>query len=280
MLTGRDNSWIDIPNCFIGSKRGNMRTQSVFIDAQELLFGNELAPITSSMGFIQGRYLDVVEKFIAWQEEISRLDGHIRRIKTHEVNGDLRKAFFSILPFKKIQSNRSLFIPTDSGWTAYVENNYRGTDPSVISYLPKALQSSSIWMVTIPHTWKRSGSVRSGQSGALLFVVYGHEEGKWNNMIRSIRLEHDVGRWRFEELGNPLPFEDKRTVIKPGAKNRFTFEMLKRYMHNYGLRPFEEDFYLPPSAGKAIVMEKFESGLPPIEDVSFSEARRLNWIVD
>ena len=58
----------------------------------------------------------------------------------------------------------------------------------------------------------------------------------------------------FNLIGKPFDFEDLDAYKKHNKSDRFTFEMMKKYLAELGLYPFREDFYLPNSA-KLIVRE-------------------------
>ena len=47
----------------------------------KLLLDDRLAPLTTSMGFIQGDCESVANKFVEWREEIRRHDHFVRKIK-------------------------------------------------------------------------------------------------------------------------------------------------------------------------------------------------------
>ena len=250
------------------------------ISHMELLFNDRLAPITTSIGFIEGECSHVVNKFIEWREENKKFDPSIRKIKSHAVVSNLEQTLRNLLPLRMIQSTRYLFIPTTGEWTAYFDNNYRGTDSSVISYLPKLLQSRSIWIVAEPHTLRREGNTIRGRQGALLIEVYGHEQREWLNLIRKIRLENNKGKWEFEVDGEPFPFEETERYEAKRKTDRFDFDMLKRYLIALGLSPFEEDYYLPPYNKNAVLVEISKKNPMRNKDIGLEEARLLNHIYD
>ncbi|RPJ39774.1 MAG: hypothetical protein EHM21_15355 [Chloroflexi bacterium] len=245
----------------------------MLVRTDQLLLKDHLAPITSSLGFIEGETSRTVEVFIGWQKEVQKKGSLaqflLSNARSHNISGNLEQIFRSLLPLQKIGASRFLFIPTRTGWTAFVDNGYRGTDPAAIAHLANLLKSRSVWIVSIPHPLQNAGVPRKGRQGALIFEVYGHTRTHWLNLIRSIRLENDAGEWQFEQSGEPLPFEQ--------ARRYFDFDLMKRYLQELGLTPFEENFYLPDSNGAILV----EINKPwKAENVSLEEARRLNGIDD
>jgi hypothetical protein len=243
-----------------------------------LLLDDRLAPITSSMGFIEGEYSIVAEKFIEWLEEIRKTDRYTKNIRARNVMGSLEQIIQSLLPLKMIQSNRYLFIPTIGGWTAFFDNGYRGTDPTAIGHLPELLHRRSVWVVAIPHTHQLTGMPWRGRPGALVMEVYGHEQMEWLNLIRKIRLVNNAGKWEFELGGKALPFEETGRYQANRVQDRFDFDMLKRYLKAFSLSPFDEDFYLPPYNRSAILVEISTRHPERNKDVTLEEARRLNGI--
>jgi hypothetical protein len=245
----------------------------MLIRNEHLLLGDRLAPITSSVGFIEGEASRVADTFIAWQKEVTKKGSLaqflLTNIHSHDIGGNLEEVFRSLLPLQKVGAGRFLFIPTRSGWTAFVDNGYRGTDPAAIAQMASLLKSRSVWIVAIPHTMQKTYVPGKGRQGALIFEVYGHTRTQWLNLIRSIRLENDAGEWQIEQSGDPLPFEQTRRY--------FDFDLLKRYSQELGLATFDANFYLPDST-RAILVEIHRPW--KVEAVSLAEARHLNGIED
>jgi hypothetical protein len=243
------------------------------MDRKELLLEDRYAPITKSMGFFESESDNVVKTFLTWKEEIKKGGNFIRKISMRIVNGGVEEALKSLMPLKMIGATRFLFIPTRHGWTAYFTNGYRGTDPSLIGYLPELMQSRSIWVVAEPHR-----ETLTLGTEVLIMNVYGHEEGTWLNLIRSIRLENNSGKWEFKQVGQPFPFEQVERYQAKRKKDRFDFALLKAYLQVFGLFPFESDFYLPSADSKAVLVEMTTAGPVKNRDVSLEKARELNGI--
>ena len=262
------------------TRSGDKEVIAITIEQMKLLLGDRLAPLTTSMGFIQGDCVSVANKFIEWRKELKRRDHFIRKITHRKVSGNLEGVLRSLLPFKMISATRYLFVPTNGEWTAFFDNRYRGTDPTAISYLPELLQSRSVWVVAKPHTLQSIGTSWRGRQGALIIEVSGHEQREWLNLIRKIRLENDMGKWHFETFGEPFAFEETQRYQAKRVRDRFDFDLLKQYLAELGLFPFEEMFYLPPSKSNAILVKTRTKKMWKNKNVSFEEARRLNGIED
>jgi len=216
-----------------------------------LLFDGEYAPITDFMGFIQCEVNQLVKEFIDWNNEIIEQFKYEDKIVKTTVTGSLNEILLSLFPLISGSSNRFLFIPTKINWTVLLDNNYRGTDKSKIGYLAERVGCMSIFIGARRHTFvkgKKRGKPRSGQPGVRIISVYGPEQTQWLNLIRHISLYHDVGKWVFETFGEPLPFENVDAYKNKQKEDRFTIEMIDQYSAEFGLRPFDEDFYISPQA--------------------------------
>ncbi len=226
----------------------------------DLLFSDKLAPITSHMGFIEAECEVVAKHFVDWEQEIKSKWGQY--VESYPVSESIESVLRRLLPLVTSPRTRYLLIPTRSRWTAYLDNGYRGTDPSAISYLARRIKCRSIFMVAAPHTLSKTGIPRRGRQGAVIFELYGPDDTDWLNHIRSIRAFNDAGKWEFHERGAMLPFENPEAYGARYIRDRFTFEMLRDYLKALGLSPFEEDFYLPPDDNVARLIE-LRGKLPP-----------------
>ena len=213
----------------------------------DFLLSDRLAPITSSFGFIEKESNDLVDCYQDWIMEINaRLDRSKRsKFSFRKVTGSLETVLLNLVPLSAGGSDRNLFIPTRSKWTAFYENGVRGTDPSPISYLAERCNCRSIWIVATPFIQKNEES--RGFEGALIFELYGPENSgtMTQNIIRSIRLEKDIGKWSFSLTGAPLPFENLKKYESRYKKDKFTLDLMNEYLLELGIDAFQESFYLP-----------------------------------
>lgn len=248
------------------------------LKTSDLLFSDKLAPITTNMGFIENDFNTVVDAFYKWHKGNVHSFDPKARIEIIRLKGDLDKVIKRILPMKMGQSNRKLFIPTSSKWVAYLDNGYRGTDSSAISYMAEHLKCRTVWIVAEPHTMKNYGSPRIGRSGALILELHGPEKTEWLNLVRSIRLEHDVGKWSFKVSGKPLPFEKIANYNAKRNTEKLTFETFSYYLSELGIYPFSPSYYLPENSSTAMMINtRWHKKMPSI-NVSLKRARRLNGI--
>lgn len=238
----------------------------------KLLFDGKLTPITSEIGFLEADTVKAAKAFVDWQSLVQQKRGV--SVKQREVSGNLEEVLQTLLPLTSVERRRFLFVPTATPWVAYFDNGYQGGDPlSIISYLAKQVQARGLRTVAIPNTIEGEFKTARGQYGANIFELYGPQDTDFLNYIRSITLANDGGKWVFAQSGTPLPFEDTSLYKARDVKQRFNFDTLQQYLKNLNLFPFEEDFYLPASNNKAILIEKSGPVNPNLKEYSLAEAR-------
>ncbi len=75
---------------------------------------------------------------------------------------------------------------------------------------------------------------------------------------------NDGGCWIFEVSGEPYPFEELDKYELRRKRDRFTREMLTRYLEHFSLRPFEDEFYavdLEHPTEDEVAIQTVEEGL-------------------
>lgn len=224
-----------------------------------LLFNNKLAPITSTIGFLEVPPTVAVEAFVEWQKSIYEPQG--TSVNRRQVQGGLHEVLLELLPLTSVLPLRHLFVPTASGWCAYFDNGHRGTDAaSAMSYLARRIQCRGLRVTAVPDTIEGEFNSARGQYGAVVLEIYGPHQTDFLNYVRSISVVNDGGRWVFDQSGAPFAFEDTEQYTLRKVKDRFTFNLLERYLHELGLAPFDEAFYLPDrdTAAATLVEKKGE----------------------
>jgi hypothetical protein len=212
-------------------------------DMKGLLLDDRWAPVTSEMGFLELGAEYAARSFAAWQAGLLTPDGVT--VKTRPVTGSLESILSTLLPLTDSETQRHLFIPTRGTWAAYFENGWRGTDAaSAMSYMAGAVGCRGLRVVAVPHTLRKD----KGRYGAVMLEVYGPHQTHARNYLRTLYVANDGGRWVFGQSGEPFPFEKVEQYQAQRARDRFTFDMLKQYLSNLGLAPFDQDFYLPEGA--------------------------------
>ena len=168
-----------------------------------------------------------------WLEQTKGRQGYA--VSEQPVSGNLEEVLQSLLPLALADIERRLLIATDGPWTAYLDNLESGTDRSAVAALSRRIHCDAVHF--------------AAESQSVVLTVYGPERNSTGgNIIRDIRAFRDMGGWEFQESGTPLPFEDTSAYRSARAKERFTIEMLERYLREMGIRAFDEDFYRPSVA--------------------------------
>jgi hypothetical protein len=217
-----------------------------------LLLEDRWAPVTSTMGFLELGAEQAAQAFATWQSGLMTPRGIT--VEVLPVAGPLEQVLSSLLPLTDGETQRHLFIPTRSAWTAYVENGWTGTDAaSPMRVMVRRLSIRCLRVVAVPHTLRRHGG---GRYGAVMLDVYGPKQpGTLHNYVRALGASNDGGRWVFSNVGEPFPFEQVERYQARRVRDRFSFEMLKDYLRHLGLSPFEEDFYMPPGSRAWLVQK-------------------------
>lgn len=255
----------------------------------KLLLDNQYAPITSSIGFLEMGYKRAVDEFAAWQRELSKpgrplvppdlFEGTVTRtfgrvveapgftIRSSDVAGPLAHALETLAPLTIAPRRRFLLVPTRSAWTAYFDNYLNGTDASgPIGHLTLKCKCSGLLIDATPDTMGTKSlydKTRRGVYGASIFELYGPEKTEWLNVVRTVYAANDGGRWKFLASGTPQSYEEPETYKARRVRDKLPFELLDKYCRALGLRPFDDDFYLPPDQPNATLIERIPDRLPP-----------------
>jgi hypothetical protein len=235
------------------------------------LYDDRYAPITSEIEFLECDTKRAADAFQEWQLPIQTVRGV--RLNRRELVGDLPAKLESLLPLTSHEARRFLFLPTQSNWTAYFENGWRGNDVSAISYLSRKMRCRAIRAVCIPHTIRKTPTGELGRYGATIFEVYAADSTgcSFLNIQRSISAANDGGRWRFDANGEPLGFEQLERYEVRQIRERFTPEILDEYLRNLGVYFFSPDFY--NMAKPAFLISKEGPCAAGLKEYSLEEAR-------
>jgi hypothetical protein len=189
-----------------------------------------MAPITSTIGFVEGDCEVVSRAYLDWMGELNL------RQAAEPVRGDLRTVLGSLLPLDNFRARR-LFVPTRGPWTAYFDNHRDGTDLTPLSVMGQRAGGRAVRATAVPHTLSKKNP--RGQYGAVVLQVWGPD----GNSIRAVWAANDGGRWTFGQIGEPFPFERVDRYAAKTVRERFTPEMLSEYLRALSIPAFEEAFY-------------------------------------
>jgi hypothetical protein len=246
-------------------------------DVARLLLDDRYAPITSEIGFLECEAEATVARYLDWQtwaEQQPDPFGEPRSrppwpagdapFVVRPVSGDLETALAALLPLTDAEPTRVLFVPTASVWTAYFDNGWRGTDAfPPMSYLAQHLGTRGLRVVAIPGDDRRSA--------ATILELYGPKPTEWLNTERAISALHDGDRWRFDAVGEPLPFEDVGRYRAARVRDRFPLELLERYLAELGAYAFEDGFYM--AGAPASLLESRRPRPKETREYGLAEAR-------
>jgi len=237
-----------------------------------LLYNDKLAPITSEIGFLKCSIGKAAYEFVRWQTPIRFAWGQYLD-EQNITSGSLEDILRQLLPLTNSMRTRYLFVPTNSSWTAYFDNGYRGPDPSsVISVLAEMIGCLGVRAVWVPNTKKG----RKGRYGAVIFTVY-DKPNPILNIRRSICLVNDgnwSNKWDFETSGEPFTFEQTECYKARRKTDRFTPEMLDSYLKELGIDAFSENFYFATTKNPAKLISTKGKLVKKVAKYSLEEAQR------
>src|SRR5580704_2075416 len=254
----------------------------------KLLLDDRYAPTTSNIGFFEADVDRAADAWLVWQHDITKPGGLAEQADrqllqhavsvvgsmpkleagewgTQTVSGPLSRALDALLPLS-LPATKRLFVPTASGWTAYFDNSTLGSDPDAALFmLPQRdrLGCRGLDVTAVPDTLgTKPPREAKGRFGACSFILHGPDVVGDTNIVRGVEVVNDGGRWTFDVEGAPLPFEEPEAYKVKRVRDRFPFELLDRYCRALGLRPFDEDFYLPPEQPNATLIERITATGP------------------
>lgn len=217
-----------------------------------------LVPVTSEIGFLNRDEPAVSDWYFS--TKAPRTDG--RRWKRSTVRGNLLDVLSSLAPLTTLNARRFLFVPCRGGWTAYFDNQARGAD----AFLPVSHGAEALQCLGLRVRLKRSPLFE-----ARLFELFGPDRTDFLNRVRAILVTKSRGRWRFEEAGAPLSFEDVLTYKSRRVQDRLTPDMLREYAASLGVFAFDEGFYAPERG--SVLVELAGPPFPNACHLSLSEAQ-------
>lgn len=227
----------------------------------KFLFDGKYAPLTDGIAFIDAPIDDVLEGFLKWVEE--KLSCKDRKVIN--LTAGFEKVIERSLPF--LYPAKELFFETKSKWTGFIQNNRR----TEIGHAQVIARYTSGNSVVAGEAWLSNyGRLVNGWGGGTFHYFHKDE-------LKRYLMLSDQDRWEFDQSGEPFPFEDLERYKEKYARNRFTPEMLDKYLKEFGIDFFNEDFYMPPGS-KAYIVEQIRDPYPNEKPISLEERRKeLNY---
>lgn len=220
----------------------------------KFLFNGKYAPLTDGIAFIDAPVDNVLETII------DRFENKLKiKTKTSKVTTCFEDLLINSLPF--MLPRKIIIFETKNKWTGFIQNNLR----TEVHHADVIASSINVKIVAGEAWLSNYGKTINGWGGGTFSYM---EKGRF---IRHLMLS-DQDRWQFDQSGEPLPFEDLEKYKEKFARNRFTPEMLDKYLKEFGIDFFNEDFYMPLGS-KAYIIEEVRPPYPNEKPISL-EARR------
>ncbi|MBY5162884.1 hypothetical protein [Salsipaludibacter albus] len=199
------------------------------------LLGQQFAPTTSSIGFVERPLDEATAALAQWRRDLYP-----------KVEVSRRRGFPGVLhllePLTGGSRPRELLIDVGE-WTAYFDNGLRGTDAvSAIGVLSRRLGCQGLAVRAGPYTADHDGS---DLRGPVQFELFGPLPTEFLNYVRTISVAFDGTRWRFDATGTQQRFEQPEAYRASRIHDRFTSEMLERYCQALGVDVFNPEAYGP-----------------------------------
>lgn len=246
------------------------------------LFDNKYAPLTEGMAFIQENLDTVLEKYLDWMVPLIKEAIEMQKLHPESKWNEYNKQLPKIIPkqgsFEDLLNEmmpfhypeKTLLFECKNGWVGYLENGYT-TETGRIRLIAERINEykESIQV----NAWLGGGEkIANGWSGGAFTRDLGRRSSLEN--YRNIMLS-DQDRWNLDQFGEPLPFEEVEKYSEKLVRNRFTPEMLQRYLLHYGIDFFNEDFYMPEGS-KAYIIEHVRDPFDGEKPETLAE-RRGTW---
>jgi hypothetical protein len=215
-------------------------------------------PVTRDVGLIEAPVDVVTSAFDDWQRGLG-IEHSRRRLAS------LADALEALPPLSA-ELRRSLFVPTRSHWTAFLASGIAGSDPtSTIRSLAAKLGVRAMRVCATPDGFRWPGVTWEVRAPA-------HLGGDADGHRRTLYALDDGGRWDFASEGEPFAFEDCTRYAAPRKRDRFTRPRLAAYLAEFGLFPFDDDFYDASDANPAWLLERQSRWRNPPPEFTLEQA--------
>ncbi|WP_433330358.1 hypothetical protein [Spirillospora sp. CA-294931] len=196
------------------------------------LLGGPLSPIGWSVGFLEAPLDTVVEEIVRWRKSLGR--SHRTTPDAGAFPGCLRSLEPLQTPWK-----RELLIEM-GGWTVYLNNPIDGGDPPpVVGYLSEVLGCRGVLATHQPMTKVGHASTQ--------FELLGPD-----GCLRALAAHAADGRWSWDAIGTPQPFEETALYGRRIIRERFTRPVLVDYLAALGIEVDNQGCY----GGSALIVER------------------------
>ena len=239
-------------------------------DEPDLLLGGRFAPVTVTSTFVEKPAEDAVALFLSTRgARVLETTGHPLAVR--RVEGSLDQLLSSLEPLVSAQPTRYLFLPTTGPWTAYFDNNWRGTDADGILVSYGSRGTRALALKSSPDSYDAASN--RGFHGVQRFqLVWPDSAAPAGFAGRTVGVQvNDSGRWEQMDSGDPQPFETVHAYRARRKRDRVTQPMLADYAAGLGVRPFDTDFYAPD--GWALLVSHTDPPVAGSRQFSLAEVR-------
>jgi hypothetical protein len=162
-----------------------------------------------------------------------------------EVSGALPALLCSLEPLDP-EGRTVLFCETRDKWTACFDNGSRRPEPEgIVSYLARQLEVRGVVFIATPNVAPEGKGSKRGVYGAFGFRLYGPGATNPSGLLRSVLLTNDHDGWHFEQIGDPIAFEDQSKYAARRLSARIDAQTLQKYAWFFGINLFDPSFYGP-----------------------------------
>ena len=166
-----------------------------------------------------------------------------------QVTGPLDTCLAALAPLS-IPPTREMFCAATHGWTVFLQNGARGSDP----FLPMWQLSRALGVTALRACVTPPGAA----SAAVILEVYDTPQagGDANGHRRAIAAARDGGRWVFHATGAPLPGEDPAWFRARRISDRFTSAHLGAVLAALGAPPVTDATLAPQGQTRAVMLSR------------------------
>lgn len=227
-----------------------------------MIYANKFYPIDSEIGLIRGQIDDIAKFLVRWKSSLYESSGMTVDARPYKLPPE--EMIPKLLPLTIPQVRRELLIATKSDWVVYLNNSVLGTDTGTAAYLARKLKTSWIRAVVTLSREELGKDISTPHAGTVFFKYEEFNDDEEVGKKRFIHLINEDGNWSYESGGTPFSFEDVEVSSSKKLRDRFSKELLFKYLRNLGVRLDDRDFCL----NKGILVER--SGSISALDQEFS----------
>jgi hypothetical protein len=223
------------------------------------MYDGKYAPLGEHLCFVKATPSEVLAAFDSWYKKLNwggtPYEGYEGKFEIYNVSGTLIDVFQSLSPYDN--DLKMALIPTNSEWTAFMSSR-----PGLGLLLNACGVLLSNPVIIVRSILSDFGKKTNGWGGGAFSISEGF------NRIRGISLMmNDFDRWEFNTSGNEQPFEETEKYKERFVKNRFTPDMLDRYLKHFGINYYDENFYMPAGSIATLIELK-----RPMYDYEFEKS--------